>query len=106
MIHRRKLTNRTNEGGSVASVSTTLTGKDLRRVNRSESTRVRGVVHSTEIKPYVKCLQHRLNHWIPKDNQIHYYSKFMFDPCDFFCDPSEIIPRVFDRDFDGSVDVR
>ena len=72
-------------------------------MNKNELRRTGGVVHPTEIKPYIERPHHRLKYLVPKDDHIH-SPGFTFYPCDFFCDPSKIIPRVFDRDFDALPD--
>ena len=60
------------------------------------------MVHSTELKRYIKCVRYCLEYWVPEHSQIHRSFKFAFDPGDFVCDLSKIVPRDFDRTFDGS----
>ena len=88
---------------SADAILTILLLKDLQGMNESKSTMLRGIAHSAEMKPYIKCIQHHLKRWIPEHSHIDRSLEFASDPGDFVCDPSEIVAYVFDRSFDGSI---
>ena len=66
----------------------------------------RVISRSRGTKYYIKCVHHRLKRFVPKYGRLHRSLEFAFDPGDFACDPSKIVPRVFESGFYGSVDSR
>lgn len=75
--------------------------KNLGGVNENGSLISRGVIYTTETKPYVEGIQHNLEYCIPTHGQCYRTLEFTFDPRGFVCDPSEIIARAFDQGFGG-----
>ena len=61
------------------------------------------VSSSTGTKLYIKFLQRNLKRSIREHGQLHRSLECTVDPGNFVCDPSKIIPRVFDDGFDGWV---
>ena len=61
---------------------------------RNEPTRSQGLIHPTEIKPYIKRIQLPKAH-SSKHAQIDRSPVFALDPREFVCDPSEIVAQVF-----------
>ena len=71
--------------------------ENLRGTNENVSTRSRGAVHSTEMKPYIESIEYRLEPWTPEHRQFYRSLEFTFDPGDFARGPSKIIAHIFDR---------
>ena len=63
------------------------------------------VVDSTETKPYIKFIKHRLKPCISNHGQIHRSTKFPLDPSDLVSNPSQIVPHGFNCGLDESVDL-
>ena len=70
------------------------------------SARSRGTIHSTEMKPHLKCAQHHIEPWVPTHDQFYRSLELAFDPSGFVRYPSKIVARVLDQHIDGSVDYR
>ena len=49
------------------------------------------------VRSHVKHNEQRVEPCIPIHGHIHRSLEFAFDPGDFVCDPSKVIPYVFDR---------
>jgi len=79
-------------------------GRICKGMNENKSTtRLRGVIYSSENEPYIKCVKHHLKPRIPEHGLVHRSLKFAVDPGDFACDPPEIIARAFNQGVDGSI---
>ena len=61
-------------------------------------------VLSMETEPYIKRIERRLKHWIPKHDETHCSLEFMFDPGGFACDRPKIVACVVDHGLEGLVD--
>jgi hypothetical protein len=70
--------------------------EDLRGTNENESTRPQGAGHSTGKKPYVQCIEHHFEPWIPKYSHLHRSLTFTFDLGEFVCRPPKTIAHIFD----------
>ena len=72
-----------------------------RRICKERINKITRDVRSGRTKPYIKRLEHRLEPWIPKLDQVPF--EFTFDPGNFLRGPPKMsmIALVFDRCFDG-----